>query len=229
MKPLQKEIPSLTDLLQVSPEHLRSLFVKGGLRKFGSDKKLFSFQASKFESFRSTFSIQDACETTQRKLKGMKTKQWFVRLGTRYIGDMCDPGTQGCAPVVNNIDVMRRVFQDGISRQQAQQGVTYPTDEGGEESEEDTNNPKKSDFVLLRVWRMLLPLLVKEEILNKDFWAPEIDSAAVGDALDSIVREIRQQRDDSLSSILETVQAPTSPNTKSNLLWCRCSRPTACL
>jgi hypothetical protein len=75
----------------------------------------------------------------------MKTKQWFVRLGTQYIGDMCDPGTQGCTPVVNNIDAMRQVFQDGISQQQAQQAVD-PTEEGGEELEEDTNDPHESDF-----------------------------------------------------------------------------------
>jgi hypothetical protein len=63
---------------------------------------------------------------------------------------------------------------------------------------------------------LLLPLLLKEEFLNKDFWAPEVDSAAVGAALHSIVIELRQHRDDSLSVILQTVQAPTSPNTKEN-------------
>jgi hypothetical protein len=61
---------------------------------------------------------------------------------------------------------------------------------------------------------MLLPLLMKEEFLHHDFWAPDVDSAAVGVALHSIVTELRQHRDDSLSAILETRQAPTSPNTK---------------
>ena len=63
---------------------------------------------------------------------------------------------------------------------------------------------------------MLRPLLMKEELLNQDFWAPDIDSVAVVAALDSIVRELRQHRDDSLSAILETEQAPSSPNTKEN-------------
>ena len=49
LKPLQDGIPSLPDLLQVSPENLQSLFVKFGLAKFGQDNNLFSFQASKFE------------------------------------------------------------------------------------------------------------------------------------------------------------------------------------
>jgi hypothetical protein len=61
---------------------------------------------------------------------------------------------------------------------------------------------------------MLLPLLMKEEFLTQDFWATEVDSAAVGDALSSIVTELRQHRDDKLSSILETAQVPSSPHTK---------------
>ena len=61
---------------------------------------------------------------------------------------------------------------------------------------------------------MLLPLLMKEEFLHQDFWAPDVDSAAVGVALHSIVTELRQHRDDSHSAILETRQAPTTPNTK---------------
>jgi hypothetical protein len=61
---------------------------------------------------------------------------------------------------------------------------------------------------------MLLPLLLKEEYLNTDFWASNVDSAAVGAALPSIVTEISQHRVDSLSAILKTLQAPTSPNTK---------------
>jgi hypothetical protein len=61
---------------------------------------------------------------------------------------------------------------------------------------------------------MLLPLLLKDEILQQDFWASNVDSAAVGAALHSIVTELRQHRDNSLSVILETSQASTSPNTK---------------
>jgi hypothetical protein len=41
-----------------------------------------------------------------------------------------------------------------------------------------------------------------------------VDLAAVGAALCSIVMELRQHWDDSLSAILETSQVPLSPNTK---------------
>jgi hypothetical protein len=58
---------------------------------------------------------------------------------------------------------------------------------------------------------------MKEKMLNEAFWAADIDSAAVESALDSMARESRQRREeDSLSAVLQTVQAPTSPNTKEN-------------
>jgi hypothetical protein len=219
IKPLHNDIPSLADLLEVSAEKLQRFFLEGGLGKLGSDNKLFSFQASKFESFRSMYTIQDACETTQRKLKGMKTKEWFVRLGTQYSGHMCDPGTKGPAPSVQNIEAIRRDFLHGISQQAYQESAPAAEEESQLESDVEcpTNAPCCArDLVLLRVQRILLPLLVKEEILNQDFWAPNIDSAAVSIALDSIVMELRQHRDNSLSDILKTEQAPTSPKTKTD-------------
>jgi hypothetical protein len=85
--------------------------------------------------------------------------------------------------------------------------------------QDDTNSsppPPPQNLVLLRA-RRLLPLLVKEESLNQDdFWAAAVDWAAVEAALDSIARDLRQHPDDSLSAILQTVHAPTSPNTKEN-------------
>jgi hypothetical protein len=61
IKPLESDIPSLADLLGVSAENLQTLLVKFGLGNLGTDNKLFSFQASKFDSFRSAFSIQKSC------------------------------------------------------------------------------------------------------------------------------------------------------------------------
>jgi hypothetical protein len=74
----------------------------------------------------------------------------------------------------------------------------------------------ESNLVLLRVQRLLLPLLLKDKILQNDFWASDVDSAAVGAALHSIVTELRQHRDDSFFAIFQTSQAPTSPNTKAS-------------
>ncbi len=209
VKPLQNGIPSLADLLEVSAENLQSLFAKAGLGKLGHDNNLFSFQASKFESFRSVFMIQDACEVTHRKVKGLKTKQWFVRLGTGYIGDLSDPGTKGRAPRVTNIRAKRGDFQDAMSKLPfLRQGRLIQEEDSKEDELEDgTHDTHENDIVLLRVQRMLLPLVMKEEFLYQDFWADDVDSAAVGAALQSIVTELRQHRDNSLSAILATVQA----------------------
>jgi hypothetical protein len=116
LKPLHRDIPSLADLLEVSPENLQKLFVKGGLGKLGLADKSFSFQASQFDSFRAVFMIKENCEVTRCKIKGMKTKQWFVRPGSQYYGNLCDPGTKGRAPRVHSIQAKRRDFQDAITK-----------------------------------------------------------------------------------------------------------------
>jgi hypothetical protein len=100
----------------VLAENLLGLFVKAGLGKLGHAKKFLNFHASKSESFCSLFMIQDACQATHRKVKGMRTKQWFIRLGTQSIGDLCHPGTKGCSPRVQNIQSKRRNFQHAISK-----------------------------------------------------------------------------------------------------------------
>jgi hypothetical protein len=167
--------------------------------------------------------MEENYEVTQCKIKGMKTKQWFVRLGSQYYyGDLSDPGTKGRAPWVQNIRAKRRDFQDAISNLPSPgHEAELPEEEEEEEANkashnEETGGRHENDLVLLQVQRKLLPLLMKEEFLYKDFWSLDMDSAAVGAALHSIVTDLRQHRGDSLSAILTTVQAPTSPATKEN-------------
>jgi hypothetical protein len=200
VKPLHTGIPSLADLLEVSSENLQILLMKAGIGNLGQPDKLFSFQSSKSESFCSEYMLQDACETTRRRVKGLKSKQWFVRLGTNYLGDLADPGVKGCAPRVQNIRSLQIDFNDTISRLASQQQETEAAGRPAPAEEEtatdcDTEQQQdryESDLVLLRIQWMLLPLLLKEEYLNTDFWASIVDSAAVGAALHSIVTEIQQ-------------------------------------
>jgi hypothetical protein len=133
IKPLENGIPSLADLLEVSSENLQIVFKNAGLGKLGGCDKLFSFQPSKFESFRSQFMLQDACETTRRSVKGLKSKQWFVRLGTMYYGDLPDPGTNSRAPRVQNIRSLRKDFKATISVLASKQ----PAEEHQEEEAQD--------------------------------------------------------------------------------------------
>jgi hypothetical protein len=218
IQPLGNGIPSLADLLEVSADNLRTVLKNhAGLAKLGKDDKSFAFLPSKFDSFRAQYSIQDACETTRRRFNTTKTKQWFLRLGQEFYGDLSNPGTTGRAPRVQNIRSLRKEFKDSISALAQQTSVPTTTTSGEEEETKECEreeDPHDSDLVLLRVQRLLLPLLLKDKILQNDFWASDVDSAAVGEALQSIVDELRQQRDDSLSAILKTTQAPTSPNTK---------------
>jgi hypothetical protein len=138
IKPLHNDIASLADLMEVSSENLQTLLVKGGLGKLGRDKKLMSFQPSKFESFCSEFTIEEACETTLRYVKGLKTKQWFVRrLGTEYFGDLCVPGNKGRAPRVKNIQALQHDFKDTISAlaSQRQAEVDHPVTQKEQEEQ----------------------------------------------------------------------------------------------
>jgi hypothetical protein len=87
---------------------------------------------------------------------------------------------------VHNIRSLRKDFKDTVSVLATQQQViaSQPEGEGKECDKRDIEeDPHESTLVLLRVQRMLLPLLLKEEILQKDFWASDVDSAAVGAAL----------------------------------------------
>jgi hypothetical protein len=100
---LYNGIPRLADLLEVSAENLQTVLKKAGLGKLGQHDKLFSFLPSKFDSFLAEFMIQDACKTTPCRVKGLKMKQWFLRLGIQYYGDLRNLGTTGRAPRVQNI------------------------------------------------------------------------------------------------------------------------------
>jgi hypothetical protein len=79
----------------VSPENLQHLFAKGELGRLGTDEKLFYFHALKFNSLQVAFMIEEDCEITRCQVKGLKTKEWFARLGSKFYGDLCQPGTKG--------------------------------------------------------------------------------------------------------------------------------------
>ena len=157
-------------------------------------------------------------------MRGTTTKQWFVRLGTQHIGDLADPGSKGRAPRVQSVRAVRRDFTAAITNMRQQtEAANRPQEEKEEESKEGETDEEgmrdchESDLLLLRVQRMLLPLLVKEEVLNQDsLWAPNVDSASVGAAIDSVGKELRQHREDALSSVLGTEQVPISAETEEN-------------
>jgi hypothetical protein len=44
-----KDVSSLPDILEMSPNNLQHLFVKGGFRRFGKDTNILNFNGPKFD------------------------------------------------------------------------------------------------------------------------------------------------------------------------------------
>ena len=63
----------------------------------------------------------------------------------------------------------------------------------------------------------MLPLLLKGELLETNFWTT-VNANEVEATMNNIVAEIRQHREDALSAILGLALEPVSPNTKQNPL-----------
>ncbi len=80
-------------------------------------------------------------------------------------------------------------------------------------------NEYENDLMLSRIKTKLLPLLLKEEVMEMHFWTT-VNSAEVESAMNDIVAEIRQHRDNALSDILGTIKEAVSPNTKNNSNIC---------
>jgi hypothetical protein len=71
---------------------------------------------------------------------------------------------------VKNIWTLRQDFKDNIS---ALASADHPVPEKEQEEQStkgEIEDPHKSDLVFLRIQRILLPLLLKEELLHTDLW-----------------------------------------------------------
>jgi hypothetical protein len=74
-------------------------------------------------------------------------------------------------------------------------------------------------LILSWIKTQLLPLLLKEEVLEISFWTT-VDSADVKSAMNDIVAEIGQHKDNALSEILGTIREAVSPNKEDNSSIC---------
>jgi hypothetical protein len=85
------------------------------------------------------------------------------------------------------------------------------------EEVEGVPDPTTVGLTLLRMKTKLLPLILKQELLDLDaFWSPIGDSDKIASVIIDIARELQQQKDDKLSEILGTSRAPVSPQTQDN-------------
>jgi hypothetical protein len=92
---------------------------------------------------------------------------------------------------------------------------------GGHQPED--GNEYENDLMLSRIKTRLLPLLLKEEVLEMNFWTT-VNSAEVESAMNDIVAEIRQHRYKALSYILGTIKEAVSPNTKKQFEHLPCTQ-----
>jgi hypothetical protein len=111
-----------------------------------------------------------------------------------------------------------------IDNQQVDNERLSDYEDGGQPED---RNKYENDLLLSQIKTKLWPLLLKEGAMEMNFWTT-INSAQVESAMNDIVAEIRQHRDNVLSDILSTIKEAVSPNTKKNQIFALLSRSMEC-
>ena len=227
MKSLVEGVPSLAGLLGVSNENLEMIMTLSG---FGWIKKggRLVFQADKLKSFLVMSETEAFCEHTVFKLRGFSKSQHFIRVGAVHMSNMSKPGTMGLGPRIHNLRSLQTNFINSIASKSTVFG-------GGEASPQDQSrtgpatstrattenecqpDPTAVGLTLLRMKTNLLPLILKQELLDQDaFWSPVGDSEKIASVILDIAKDLQQQKDEKLSEILGTIRAPVSPRSQQN-------------
>jgi hypothetical protein len=74
-----------------------------------------------------------------------------------------------------------------------------------EPADEEATSQYENDLMMLSIQKKLLPLILKEEVLQTDFWTM-VDSGLVESTMNEVVSDIRRHQDDTLSEILGTLK-----------------------
>ncbi len=159
------------------------------------------------------------------KVKGFSKSQHFVRVGTVNMPNMSKPGTKGLGPRIHNVRSLqtnlinsiasKSTLLDASPQDQSTSNIAAATDV---EEVYGVPDPTTVGLTLLRMKTTLLPLILKQELLDLDaFWLPIGDSDKIASVIIDIARELQQQKDDKLSEILGTSRAPVLPQTPDNL------------
>jgi hypothetical protein len=223
LKPIHDDIPDLARLLGLSQENVNTVLAAGGLGCLQKNGQ-FIFSKNKFDRFLSKNELEGACELVKRKPKGFGNQHWFIKIGTKSWNDAATPGTKGIGPRIRNLRSLQKDFSYEVCRIASgllnnQQQIESSETQSDDDEQSDDANEYENSLILLRIKTKLLPLLLKEELLETNFWTA-VDANEVEAAMNDIVTEIRQHRDAALSEILGTNQEPVSPNTKENPQLC---------
>jgi hypothetical protein len=226
VKPLTCDVPSLPSLLGMDYKNMILLFYFAGLA--GSGGKVFS--ADKFNTFISQNNLGHALECTHYRLKG--SKGYYVCIGNRQL-EMCNAPGKGptISFRIHNIKRLRHELMASVTAtacignqeletmRKNTPGKSRTANEEKEEEEEIVERVVEDpfdDLLHVRIRSHLLPLLIHEDKLVSmtDVWNPNHTAKQVEDVLFDIVREIQRDREAKVTSILGSIQAMHSPNTK---------------
>ena len=113
----------------------------------------------------------------------------------------------------------RQPFELNDDRLCTIQQIDTPVGPEIEEESDSIQDEYENDFLWFRIKKRLLPLLLKPDVLESDYWK-DADSKEVESVMSDILLEIREHREDMLSDILGVHHQPLSPNTKNDRRVC---------
>jgi hypothetical protein len=180
IKPLHKAIPGLARRLGVSQDNFQALLVASGLGSLRKNGQ-FIFKKNRFDSFLNKNKVQGTCELVYRQPKGFGNQHWFVKVGTKLGIEAPVPGAKGIGAQIRNIRSLRASFRDEVltkasawmTSARMNQEILLSNErlsdyEDGGQPED--GNEYENDLMLSRIKTKLLPLLLKEEVLEMNFW-----------------------------------------------------------
>jgi hypothetical protein len=147
-----------------------------------------------------------------------------VKVGTKLGNEAAVPGAKGIGAQIRNIRSLQASFRDEVLTKASAMmtlarmnqeihlsgKILSDSKDGGKPVD---GNKYENDLMLSQIKTKLLPLLLKEEVSEMNFWRT-VNSAKVESAMNDIVAKIQQHRGTALSDILGTIKEAVSPNTK---------------
>jgi hypothetical protein len=158
------------------------------------------FSADNFKNFLVMSDTEAFCEHTVFKIRGFSKSQHFIRVGSVNMSKMSKPGTIGLGPRIHNLRSLQTNFINSI----ASKSTIF--DGGGASQDQSSHTaaamnaedkcgvpdpPTATDLSLLRMKTNLLPLLLKQDLLDLDaFWSPAGDSSKIASVILDIAKDL---------------------------------------
>jgi hypothetical protein len=215
---LHEDIPSMSRLLLTSQTNCEGLLTLLGFAQVYKDGR-FAFKRTIFQRFLDSHGLTEDCELTQHYVDGYTTQKWFIRVGSKNLKDILQPGTKGvAAPRIHFIERIATEFKKATIRNDRLQDPSGDDARSPISPDTNTTGDGPSDLILAGIQSQLLPLLLftTDSLVMKQ----NIDATAVENILQLIVKEANARREEELSSILKTNRNPVSPASENKISFC---------